>query len=247
METEFRKRAFDHLKKAGIDALVCIGGNGSFTGLKVFAEEHGVLSVGLPGTIDNDLFGTDYTIGFDTAVNTVVEAVDKIKDTAASHSRLFFVEVMGRDSGYIALNAGIATGAEEILLPETPTDIDDLIKKLKSGKRHKKNSSIVIVAEGDDAGGAADIAARVKAKYNEYDTRVSILGHMQRGGTPTALDRVQSSRMGHAAIEALMSGATGVMIGVVNGEVKLTPFSEAISRKKALRQHTLSIKDALSI
>lgn len=247
MEKKWRARAYQRLKTAEIDALVCIGGNGSFTGLKIFAEEFGMRSVGLPGTIDNDLFGTDYTIGFDTAVNTVVEAVDKIKDTAASHSLLFFVEVMGRDSGYIALNAGIATGAEEILLPETPTNIDDLVRRLQDGKKHKKNSSIVIVAEGDDAGGATEIAAQVKARYSEYDTRVSILGHMQRGGKPSALDRVQSSRMGHAAVEALMNGNSSIMIGVVNGEIKHTSFADAISLKKELRAHTLFIKDALSI
>jgi 6-phosphofructokinase 1 len=248
LEKEGRQRAWQNMQEARIDALVCIGGNGSFTGLEVLAGEFPALrAIGLPGTIDNDLFGTDYTIGFDTAVNTVVEAVDKIKDTAASHNRLFFIEVMGRDSGYIALNAGIATGAEEMLLPETPTDIDALIEKLRSGKAHNKNSSIVIVAEGDDAGGAAEIAQKVKEKYSEYDTRVSILGHMQRGGIPSAFDRIQSSRMGHAAVVALRDGRRGEMIGIVNGEIAYTPLAMAIQKRKHLPQHSLEILCALSI
>lgn len=247
MTKEGRKKAFENLSAQEIDALIIIGGNGSFTGAKVFFEEFGVPYVGVPGTIDNDLYGTDFTIGFDTACNTVVEAVDKIKDTAASHNRLFFIEVMGRDSGYIALNAGIATGAEDILLPETRTNVDELIATLMKGKKHKKNSSIVIVSEGDDGGGAMTIAEEVQKRYNQYDTRVTILGHLQRGGKPTASDRVSASRMGHAAVEALISGESGIMVGIENLKIKHTLIIDTIQKKKKLNAHLLEIQQSLSI
>ncbi|MCB0480032.1 MAG: 6-phosphofructokinase [Flavobacteriales bacterium] len=247
MTKEGRLKAFENIKSRGIDALVIIGGNGSFLGAKIFDEEFGIPYIGLPGTIDNDLYGTDYTIGFDTACNTVVDAVDKIKDTAASHNRLFFIEVMGRDSGYIALNTGIATGAEEILLPERPTDVHALIEKLSEGKKHKKNSSIVIVSEGDDGGGAIAIAAQVNKHFQQYDTRVTVLGHLQRGGVPTASDRVSASRMGHAAIEALLNHKSAIMVGILNGKISHVPIKDAIEKKKKLNPHLFEIKDALSI
>jgi 6-phosphofructokinase 1 len=247
MTREGRDSAAHNLRDAGIDALFVIGGDGSFTGAKVFHEEHGIPYVGAPGTIDNDLFGTDFTIGFDTACNTVTDAVDKIKDTAASHNRLFFIEVMGRDSGYIALNTGIATGAEEILLPETKTDIHELVSKLNEGKMNRKNSSIVIVAEGDDGGGAIRIAEEVRKQYDQYDTRVTILGHIQRGGRPSCMDRVLASRLGNAGIEALLAGKSDIMIGTINGQMAETPISQAISRTKELKSHLFHIKDALSI
>ncbi|UTW64351.1 6-phosphofructokinase [bacterium SCSIO 12741] len=245
--SEGRQQAFEKVKAAGIEGLIVIGGDGSFTGAEIFHREFGIPYIGVPGTIDNDLFGTDLTIGFDTACNTVVEAVDKIKDTAASHNRLFFVEVMGRDSGYIALNTGIAVGAEEILLPETVTDIHDLVNKLKESRKHKKNSSIVIVAEGDDGGGALEIAQKVKQHYNEYDTRVTILGHLQRGGKPSTIDRVLGSRLGHQAVLSLLDGKSDIMVGLQNWEVTETSVQDSIQRKKPLRSSLFPLIDALSI
>lgn len=229
---EFRQQAYDNLKKEGIEALVVIGGDGSFKGALQFNSEFpDIAIVGTPGTIDNDLFGTDYTIGFDTAVNTAVEAIDKIRDTADSHDRLFFVEVMGRDAGLIALYSGLASGAEDILIPETKTDLTDLVQKLKEGKLRGKQSSIVVVAEGDDAGGAFEIVKQIKPQLPEYDIRVSILGHIQRGGNPTALDRLQSSEMGMAAVEALIAGKRNIMIGILNRKIVEVPF------EKATKQH----------
>jgi 6-phosphofructokinase 1 len=229
---EFRQQAYDNLKKEGIEAVVVIGGDGSFKGALQFNSEFpDIAFVGTPGTIDNDLFGTDYTIGFDTAVNTAVEAIDKIRDTADSHDRLFFVEVMGRDAGLIAVYSGLASGAEDILIPETKTDLADLVNKLKEGRIKGKQSSIVIVAEGDDAGGAFEIVKQVKPQLPEYDIRVSILGHIQRGGNPTALDRLQSSEMGMAAVEALLAGKRNVMMGIQNRKIVEVPF------EKATKQH----------
>ncbi len=244
---EGRKKAFEHIKKEGISGLIIIGGDGSFTGASVFHKEFNIPYIGIPGTIDNDLYGTDFTLGFDTACNTVVEAIDRIKDTAASHNRLFFIEVMGRDSGYIALTTGIATGAEGILLPEETTDVDGLIEKLEQGQKKNKNSSIVIVAEGDDAGGAYSIAELVKSKNDQYDTRVTVLGHVQRGGRPTVMDRIRGSRFGHRAVELLIEGKSDIMVGLKNGEIAEVPISEAINETKPLKPHLFHIKDDLNI
>ena len=228
---EGRKLAYDNLKAAGIDALVGIGGDGTFRGIEVFSREYDIPVVGIPGTIDNDLYGSDFTLGFDTACNTVIEAIDKIRDTAASHDRLFFVEVMGRDSGCIALNAGIAGGAEAILMPETDTAIDQLIVQLESAAEGKKSSTIVIVAEGDQNGGAYNVAKRVKDKFDFYDTKVTILGHLQRGGSPSSFDRVLASRFGYAAVNLLLEGKSRVVVGVSGNTVQSTDIEIAINTK----------------
>lgn len=223
-----RKLAAAQLKKHAIDAVVAIGGDGTFKGALKFSSKYKIPFIGLPGTIDNDLIGTDFTIGYDTALNTVVQAVDKIRDTAASHNRLFFVEVMGRDAGLIALRSGIGVGAEAILIPETKTHISELIDLLENGWERKKSSCIIIVAEGDDEGGAYEVAAKVKAKFDKYDTRVSVLGHMQRGGSPSAMDRVLSTRLGFEAVNAILKGKENVMVGIVDKKVVYTPFAKAV-------------------
>lgn len=246
MTTEGMKQALENLKKHEIDGVIAIGGDGTFKGALEFSRMCKIPFVGCPGTIDNDLFGTDFTIGYDTAINTVVEAVDKIRDTAESHDRLFFVEVMGRDAGLIALRSGIGIGAESILIPETRTDLEDLVKRLKN-KRRNKTSKIIIVAEGDEAGGAFKIAEQVKQHLPDYDTRVMVLGHIQRGGNPSAMDRVNSSRMGFAAVEALMKGEKNVMIGIVNKEIAYTPFAKAVKHKQELDPDLLRMLDILSI
>lgn len=243
---EGRKKAYDQIKRYNIDALVAIGGDGTFRGANIFNEEYNVPVMGLPGTIDNDLVGTDYTIGYDTAINTVIEAVDKIRDTAESHDRLFIVEVMGRDSGLIALRSGIGSGAEAILIPETKTDIASLLARLEMGRKDK-SSKIIIVAEGDDAGGGFEVAQRVKDKFPFIDTRVSILGHIQRGGPPSCMDRVLASRLGVAAVESLMAGRNGEMIGIVNGEVHFTPFSYAAKHNPDINSELLKIVEILSL
>lgn len=243
---EGRKLAYDQLKAKGIDALVAIGGDGTFTGAKNFSREYDIPVVGLPGTIDNDLAGTDFTIGYDTAINTVIDAVDKIRDTAESHDRLFIVEVMGRDSGLIALRTGIASGAEAILIPETKTDLNALYNKLEQGRRDK-SSKIVIVAEGEEAGGAFEIGKLIKERFPNYDTRVSILGHIQRGGRPSVMDRVLASRVGVAAVEALLAGHRNEMIGVINGEISYTPFEAAIKHNVEINPSFLKIVDILSL
>lgn len=243
---EGRQRAYDQLKANGIDALVAIGGDGTFTGANIFINEFDIPVMGLPGTIDNDLVGTDFTIGYDTAINTVIDAVDKIRDTAESHDRLFIVEVMGRDSGLIALRSGIGSGAEAILIPESKTDVNALIDRLEKGRRDKA-SKIIIVAEGDDAGGAFQIATIMKEKFPHYDTRVSILGHMQRGGRPTCMDRVLSSRLGVAAVESLLEGRKGEMIGIIHGEIHYTSFSSAIKHLEEVNPNFLRIVDILSL
>lgn len=243
---EGRKTAEANLKRHGVEGVVVIGGDGSFRGALEFAKICSIPFVGCPGTIDNDLAGTDFTIGYDTAINTVVEAVDKIRDTAESHDRLFFIEVMGRDAGLIALRAGIGGGAESILLPETPTDIPDLIDRLRK-KRKDKTSKIVIVAEGDEAGGAFQIAEQVKKELPDVDTRVTVLGHIQRGGNPSAMDRVNSSRMGFSAVEALLAGKSGVMIGIVNKEITYTPFAQAVKHIQCLDPDLLRMIKILSI
>lgn len=242
-----RKRAYENLKQNGIDAIVAIGGDGTFTGAEIFYQEYGVPMIGIPGTIDNDLYGTDFTLGYDTAVNTAIEAIDKIRDTAASHNRLFFVEVMGRDSGCIALAAGIGGGAEYILLPERDTSINQLIQILEEGAENKKSSSIVIVAEGEHGGGAYKIAEKVKSKFDHYDTKVVVLGHIQRGGNPTVADRLLGSRLGVAAVEALLNGECRKMAGLINNKVVFTPFADATTKDFVLDKDLLRISEMLAI
>lgn len=224
---EGRAKAYKNLVEQEIDALVVIGGDGTFTGADVFSQEYDFPIIGLPGTIDNDLEGTDYTIGYDTAVNTVVNAVDKIRDTAESHDRLFIVEVMGRDSGLIALRSGIGVGAEAILIPEAKNEIADLIYRVEHGRKDKA-SKIIVVAEGDEAGGAYNVGEILKEKFPHHDIRVSVLGHIQRGGSPSCADRVLASRLGVAAVEGLLAGKSKVMAGQINKEIVFTPFSKAI-------------------
>ena len=246
-EAEGRKRAHVNLVEAGVDGLVVIGGNGTFTGAMKFGQETGFPVIGLPGTIDNDLSGSDSTIGFDTAINTVVDAVDKIRDTADSHNRLFFVEVMGRDSGFIALKSGIATGAVAVMTPEMGMSIDDLVTVLQAGEQSNKTSSIVIVAEGNPDGGAYEIAKQVQERTTSYETRITVLGHLQRGGSPSCFDRVLASRLGVAAVEALRQGHDGVMAGVIDDNIELTPFDRAIGTKSSINEDEVRIARILSI
>lgn len=224
---EGRTQAYEQLKKQNIDALIVIGGDGTFTGANLFTSEFDIPVIGLPGTIDNDLEGTDFTIGYDTAINTVINAVDKIRDTAESHDRLFIVEVMGRDSGLIALRSGIGVGAEAIMIPEANMGVDGLVTRLEAGRKDKA-SKIIIVAEGDEVGGAFNVGEVLKNKFPNYDIRVSVLGHIQRGGKPSCMDRVLASRLGVTAVEGLLAGKTGVMAGLVNKELVFTPFDHAI-------------------
>jgi 6-phosphofructokinase 1 len=245
---EGRKKAYENLKSLGIEGLVAIGGDGTFTGAKIFFEEYGIPTVGCPGTIDNDIYGTDYTIGFDTAVNTALEAIDKIRDTAAAHDRVFFVEVMGRDAGFIAVESGIGGGAEFVMVPETKTDLQQVIKSFKN-LRKTKTSSIIVVAEGDDLGGAEVIMKMVKEKMNDpsKEFKVTTLGHIQRGGKPTARDRVLASRCGMSAVEGLLDGKTNCMAGVMKMEVVYTPFEDCIGKQKPLIPDHLKLIDILSI
>jgi 6-phosphofructokinase 1 len=247
MTKEGRQKAFDNLKRNGVDALITIGGNGTFTGAHTFFQEFGVPVLGIPGSIDNDIYGTDHCIGFDTATNTVVDAVDKIRDTATSHNRLFFVEVMGRNSGFIALKAGIATGAIAIVLPEDEMSVDELIETLRSTEESGKTSSIVLVAEGSKSGGAYEIAKKVTERCADYDTRVTVLGHLQRGGAPSCYDRVMASRMGVAAVEGLLQGRKDVMIGIVNDRESYTSLEEAITKRNMPNRDELRIARILSI
>jgi len=243
---EGRQKAYNNLKAHGIDGVVAIGGDGTFTGCSIFMQEHSdIAMVGCPGTIDNDLFGTDFTIGYDTAINTAMNAIDNIKDTANAHDRLFFVEVMGRDAGFIALNVGLATGAEAVLVPESRTDVESLITTLNANYDKKKNSSIVVVAEGDDAGGAFRIAEEVK-KHCPYETKVTILGHLQRGGRPTCMERVRASRMGVTAVQALLDGKSGAMIGEIKGETVFTPFENAIKHHNEINRNMLEMVEILA-
>ena len=244
---EGRQLAYDVLRRHEIDALVVIGGDGSLTGARVFANEFNFPIIGLPGTIDNDLYGTDSTIGYDTALNTIMECVDKIRDTATSHERLFFIEVMGRDAGFLALNGAIASGAEAAIIPEISTEVDQLADLIQNGFRKSKNSSIVLVAESPVTGGAIALAERVKNEYPRYDVRVSILGHLQRGGSPTAFDRIIASRMGAAAIDALLEDQRNVMIGIRNDEIVYVPFSRAIKDDKPINRDLLNTLRRLSI
>ena len=247
MTSEGRQLAYDILRRHEIDALVVIGGDGSLTGARVFANEFNFPIIGLPGTIDNDLYGTDSTIGYDTALNTIMECVDKIRDTATSHERLFFIEVMGRDAGFLALNGAIASGAEAAIIPEISTQVDQLAELIQNGFRKSKNSSIVLVAESPVTGGAIGMAERVKKEFPRYDVRVSILGHLQRGGSPTAYDRIIASRMGAAAIDALMEDQRNVMIGIRNDEIVYVPFSRAIKDDKPINRELLNTLKRLSI
>ncbi len=240
-----RLKAIEVLKSAGIDGLIVIGGDGSFRGIQDLIKESGIQAVGIPGTIDNDVYGTDFSIGFDTAVNTVLEAIDRIRDTAASHERLFFVEVMGRQSGFIALEVGLAGGAEAVVVPEAPTDIKQLSKVLSDSQHRGKSSSIVIVTEGDEPGVAFTLAEQVEACVG-IESRVVVLGHIQRGGSPTARDRVLATRLGAAAVEALINGKSGVMVGEINNMVALTPLPEVWGNKKMLNLSLLSLVGTLA-
>ena len=243
---EGRKVAAEALQREGIDALVVIGGDGSLTGARIFAQEHNIPIVGLPGTIDNDLQGTDHTIGYDTALNTIMDAVDKIRDTASSHERLFIIEVMGRECGYLALNGAIACGAEAAIIPEYVDYQDQLAELISSGFRKTKNSSLVLITEGERTGGAMKLAERMKNEYPQYDVRVSILGHIQRGGSPTANDRILASRMGAAAISALLEDQRNVMIGIQHDKITYTPFTQAIKKNKPLQEDLINVLKMLS-
>lgn len=244
---EGRQQAFDTLQAHDIDGLIAIGGDGTFTGAKIFAEEYGVPIVGIPGTIDNDLFGTDYTIGFDTAVNTAIEAVDRIRDTADSHNRLFFVEVMGRHTGFIALATGIGSGAGGIMIPESMTDLNALLNRLERMKRRHKLFSLIIVAEGNENGNAQQLADMVAEQFSEYETKVTIIGHLQRGGSPSAFDRLIASRMGFQAVEALIQGEKGVMVGIQKNEMVYVPFEEAIHSKKSPDENLIRMAEILAL
>ncbi|MDR1937572.1 MAG: 6-phosphofructokinase [Tannerellaceae bacterium] len=244
---EGRKQAHETLLKEEIDALVTIGGDGTLTGARIFAQEFNYPVVGLPGTIDNDLFGTDVTIGYDTALNTIMECVDKIRDTASSHDRLFFIEVMGRDAGFLALNGALASGAEAAIIPEISKEKDQLSDMIEYGLRTSKNSSIVLVAESEVTGGAIGVAERVKKEYPGFDVRVTILGHLQRGGSPSAQDRIMATRMGVAAIDALLEDQRNVMIGIQNEQIVYVPFSKAIKNDKPINRDLLNILRITSI
>ncbi len=249
MTVEGRRKAYENMKAHGIDALIVIGGNGSLAGAQTFAHEFDLPCIGLPGTIDNDLYGTDSTIGYDTALNTILDCVDKIRDTATSHNRIFFIEVMGRDAGFLAQNSAIAAGAEAAIIPEDKTNVDQLAAFIERGIRKSKNSSIVIVSESqkDGSGGAMYYAERVKNEYPDFDVRVSILGHLQRGGVPTAYDRILSSRLGVAAIEALKDGQRNVMVGIKNNEIAYVPFNKAIKMDKPIDKELINVLQVLSI
>lgn len=247
MTVEGRKKAHKHLVKAEIDSLVIIGGDGSFTGAEIFNKEFGFTVMGIPGTIDNDIFGTSHTLGYDTALNTVIEAIDKIRDTASSHNRLFFVEVMGRDAGHIALNAGIGAGAEEILIPEENLGLERLLESLKKSKSSGKSSSIVVVSEGDKIGKTVfELKDYVDENMPEYDVRVSVLGHIQRGGSPSCFDRVLASRLGVKAVESLLEGKSNYMVGLLKDEIVLTPLKKAIKGSVAIDKELLRVSDIMS-
>lgn len=244
---EGRKKAYEHFQQNNLDALVVIGGDGSFTGANIFHKEYNVPFIGIPGTIDNDIFGTDFTIGYDTALNTVVEAVDKLRDTATSHDRVFFVEVMGRDAGFIALNSGIASGAQDILIPEQRDSVEDLCDSLERSEESGKKSSIVIIAEGENLGGVYEIAKQVKERHQEYDIRVTVLGHIQRGGSPTCHDRVLASRLGIAAVEGLLEGKTNLMAGIRSNKIVFTPIDEAIVKHNEIDTELIKVANILAI
>ncbi|MEX1384420.1 6-phosphofructokinase [Lutibacter sp.] len=245
---EGREKAYQQIKKAEIDALVLIGGDGTFTGSMVFNEEHSLPCIGIPGTIDNDIFGTNFTIGYDTALNTVVDVIDKIRDTASSHNRLFFVEVMGRDAGFIALNAGVGAGAEEILIPEEDLGLERLLESLKRTKRSGKSSSIVVVSEGDKIGkNVFELADYVEENLPQYEVRVSVLGHMQRGGAPSCFDRVLATRLGVKAVELLLDGKSNLMVGLINNKVETTELDQAVKGHHEINKELLRVSDIMSI
>ena len=245
---EGRQKAHDALRKAGIDAFVVIGGDGSFTGAMIFNQEFGFPVMGIPGTIDNDIYGTTHTLGYDTALNTAVEAIDKIRDTASSHNRLFFIEVMGRDVGHIALNVGVGAGAEEILIPEEDLGLERLLESLRRSKASGKSSSVVVVAEGDKIGkNVFELADYVEENMSEYEVRVSVLGHMQRGGNPSCFDRVLASRMGVKAVESLITGKSNYMVGLKNDIMDLTPFDQAVKGKSKINMELIRVSDIMTI
>ncbi len=246
MTKEGRAIAFQNLKERNIDALVVIGGNGTFTGALTFEKEWKMPCIGIPGTIDNDLFGTDYSIGFDTAINTAMQAIDKIRDTASAHNRLFFIEVMGRDAGFLALKSSIASGAEGVLIPEVKTHLEELHLYLENSFKEKKSSGIIVVAEGDEEGGAYEIARKVRSDFEDYDVRVSVIGHMQRGGSPSALDRINASLMGTEAVNALLNGHSLAMVGIQNGQAQIVPFEEAINHKKSINNQLYDLLTVLN-
>jgi 6-phosphofructokinase 1 len=243
---EGRKTAYDNLKKHGINGLVIIGGDGSFRGAQIFSNEFDIPCIGLPGTIDKDIAGTDFTIGFDTAVNTAVEAIDKIRDTADAHDRLFIIEVMGRDAGYIALHSGIATGAENILIPERKTIINDIVQALEEKERRHKLVNLIVVAEGDEFGGANEVAKIIQERLPQQEVRVCILGHIQRGGSPSCMDRLIASRMGYHAVECLMEGRHNVFVGIVNNKMNYTPLNEAVKKKQKISEEWMTVVKILS-
>lgn len=245
-EPEGRKKAFDNLLKHGIEGLVIIGGDGSFRGAQIFSSEYDIPCIGLPGTIDKDIAGTDFTIGFDTAVNTAVEAIDKIRDTADAHDRLFIIEVMGRDAGYIALHSGISTGAEHILIPEKKTSVIDLIASLQEKEKRKKLVNMIVVAEGEDFGGADELAKHIRKEMPNQDLRVCILGHIQRGGSPSCFDRVIASRMGYHAVECLIENTHNVFIGIVNNKMNYMPLNEAVKKKQRISEEWMKIVKILA-
>jgi 6-phosphofructokinase 1 len=247
MTPEGRQQAYDHLKAYDIDAVIAIGGNGTFTGARIFSQEYQIPFIGIPGTIDNDLYGTDYTIGFDTAVNTAIDAVDKIRDTADSHNRLFFVEVMGRNSGYIALYTAIGSGASSVLIPEAETNLEDLQSVLRKNKARGKLFSVVIVAEGHPMGGAAGIADQIQHELASMEPKVTVIGHLQRGGAPTAADRLLASRLGHAAVNLLLEGRENIAVGIVNDEVTAHSFEDAIHKVKMPREELIRMASVLAI
>ena len=245
---EGRAKAHENLVAKGIEGLIVIGGDGTFTGAMIFNQEHNFPIIGIPCTIDNDIYGTQFTLGYDTALNTVVEAIDKIRDTASSHSRLFFVEVMGRDAGFIALNTGVGAGAEEILIPEENIGLDKMLESLIKSKESGKTSSIVVVAEGEKTGkNIFQLAEYVEDNLPEYDVRVSVLGHMQRGGAPSCFDRVLASRFGVSAVELLLSGSSNLMVGFVNNEVKYTPLEKAVKMNHKIDEELLRVSDIMTV
>ena len=243
---EGRKKAYNNLKTYGIDGLVIIGGDGSFRGAQTFSNEYDIPCIGLPGTIDKDIAGTDFTIGFDTAVNTAVSAIDKVRDTADAHDRLFVIEVMGRDAGYIALHSGIATGAENILIPERRTDIEEIVNQLAEKERRHKLVNLIVVAEGDEFGGATEVAKVIQERLPQQEVRVCILGHIQRGGSPSCFDRLIASRMGYSAVECLIEGKFNVFVGIVNNRMHYTPLNEAVKKKQRISEEWMKIVKILA-
>ncbi len=247
MTPEGRAKAFDVLKTNDIDACIAIGGNGTFTGASIFSKEYGIPFIGVPGTIDNDLYGSDLTIGFDTAINTAMEAADRIRDTADSHNRLFIIEVMGRHAGFIALHSAIGSGAGGVLIPERTDALPDLIENLRKSARRGKHFSLVVIAEGNQYGGAVEVAKKIKENFDYYDTKVAIIGHLQRGGAPTCIDRVLASRLGYEAVECLLKGNKNVMVGVLNNQVTLTSLEDAITKNKDINDDLLRMAHILAL